>query len=73
MYYYTIKQYTELWTFGIWSYIQKQEEIMLSRTKNGKIKLKHMGDFLKIRYVADQKFEILCSLKEIIFCTGRSS
>ena len=22
---------------------------------------------------ADQKFEILCSLKEIIFCTGRSS
>lgn len=46
---------------------------MLPRAKSGKIKLKHMGNFLKIRYVADQKFEILCSLKEIIFCTGRSS
>lgn len=31
------------------------------------IKLKHMGKFLKIGYVADHKFEIMGALKEIIF------
>lgn len=41
-----------------------------AKTKTGKKKLKYMGTFLKVRYVADQKFEMLGALKEIIYCTG---
>ena len=46
---------------------------MLFENQEWKDKTQAYRNFLKIRCVGDQKFEILGPWKEIRFCTGRNS